>query len=732
MTLFSELKRRNVFRLAVGYLAVSWLLIQIVETIFPVFGISDTYIRLLIILLAIGFPLVLIFAWLYELTPEGLKLDKDIDRSAVQEHYTGKKLDRVIMIVLVLSLGYFAVDKFVLDPARDAQREETAANRGRTEALVSAFGKSSIAVLPFINMSSDAEQEYFSDGISEELLNLLAKVRNLRVISRSSSFSYKGKDIDIPTVAAELNVAHVLEGSVRRSGNKIRITAQLIDARSDTHLWSKTYDRELDDIFAIQDDISAAIISELKETLGLEGGVAPRATATTNTEAHEAYLRGRFQVVQRSPASIKVAIGEFEKAVVLDPGYAIAYAELGLAVLLFDQYSDEMNREEAVARAAPHVEQALQLDPMLAEAQAAKGVLLSRENGYNPESEVYLERAVELNPNYVDALIWLASSYKYSGKKQFEKTFEAVEKAAEVDPLSGTALHAYAIELVIHGRLDEAATVIEKLASINSEKHAGAKAFWRGAGGNWSELVIGQLNVMLLDPDNVLNRGVMRTYLAVIGLDKEALAVFEEARLYTLLLLGRPMEAVAIAEARLAESPDSSDNAETLLTFQAYAGVYSPEIEESWEEWWEESPEEADTFDWIAMIGIRRVTGKLVDDVIFAMKKDASRHIDAGIKFYEIGLVQMGVVTFLEGNKAEGLDMLKEAAERGEHIRLNVGALEELYAHPGFVPILAIQEARQQREREKFLAIVCNDSPYEAIWQPQPGTCEAYAAEQAN
>ncbi len=201
MSLYSELKRRNVLRVAIGYLAASWLLIQIVETLFPIFGLADELVRLFVIVLVIGFPLILIFSWLYELTPEGLKLEKDVDRTVSVAHDAGKRLDRGIIVVLTLALGYFAFDKFVLDPARDAAREETVARQARTEALVESYGENSIAVLPFVNMSDDASNEFFSDGISEELLNLFATIPQLRVISPSSTFSFKGKDIDIPTLA---------------------------------------------------------------------------------------------------------------------------------------------------------------------------------------------------------------------------------------------------------------------------------------------------------------------------------------------------------------------------------------------------------------------------------------------------------------------------------------------------------------------------------------------------
>ena len=256
MSLFNELKRRNVLRIATAYVVVAWLVIQVAETIFPLFGFDDAPARIVVIVLAVGFVPAMIFVWVFELTPEGLKKESEIDRNQSITQHTGKKLNRMILIVLALALTYFAFDKFVLDPSRDQSKVETARQEGRSEALAESYGDKSIAVLPFVNMSSDPDQEYFSDGISEELLNLLSKIPEMRVISRSSAFSYKGKDIDIPTIAAQLNVTHVLEGSVRKSGNQIRITAQLIEARSDTHLWSETYDRSLDDIFALQDESS--------------------------------------------------------------------------------------------------------------------------------------------------------------------------------------------------------------------------------------------------------------------------------------------------------------------------------------------------------------------------------------------------------------------------------------------------------------------------------------------
>ena len=299
-------------------------MIQVAQTVFPAFGLGATAVRLVIVVLVIGLLPVLIFAWAFEITPEGLKRESEVDRSQSITPQTGKKLDRVIMGVLALALGYFAVDKFVLAPQREQAATEAARAEGRTESLVKSYGDKSIAVLPFVNMSSDKDQEYFSDGISEELLNLLAKIPKLRVISRSSAFSYKGKDVKLAQVAKELNVAHILEGSVRKAGNKVRITAQLIEARSDTHLWSNTWDRELDDIFAVQDEIAAAVVEQLKITLL---GEAPKAKEV-NPEAYALFLQGRQLRRQSTPEAFEQAIALFQQALAIDPNYAAAWEQL--------------------------------------------------------------------------------------------------------------------------------------------------------------------------------------------------------------------------------------------------------------------------------------------------------------------------------------------------------------------------------------------------------------------
>src|ERR1700682_2684594 len=253
---FAELKRRNVIRMAGLYLVGAWLLVQVAGTVLPMFGAPDWLPRTIVILLAIGFLPALIFSWVFEMTPAGLKRDEDVPPEQSIAPQTARRMDRMIIIVLLLALGYFAIDKFVLRPHQQRRPE-----------LSATANSQSIAVLPFVNMSSDKEQEYFSDGLAEELLNQLAQIPQLRVIARTSSFSFKGKEIDVATIAKALNVANVLEGSVRKSANTLRITAQLVRASDSSHLWSQTYDRDLTDVFKVQDEIAGDVVAALKVKL---------------------------------------------------------------------------------------------------------------------------------------------------------------------------------------------------------------------------------------------------------------------------------------------------------------------------------------------------------------------------------------------------------------------------------------------------------------------------------
>ncbi len=396
MSLIEELKRRNVFRVAIAYAVSTWLLIEVSATIFPILSLPKWSVTLVTVLLFIGFPIALIFAWAFELTPEGLKLEKHVVRDESITHHTGRKLDFVIIAMLVVALGYFGYDKFILNPDRNAAEVEAAVEVALDEvasAVEPQESGKSIAVLAFADLSPDGDQEYFSDGISEEILNLLAKVPQLRVTSRSSAFSFKGQNLDVPTMAARLNVAHVLEGSVRKSGNQLRITAQLIEVVTDTHLWSDTYDRKLENIFAIQDEIATAVVDALKITLL---GEEPKVTET-NPEAYALYLQARHFNNLGTEESYKQAETLLKQALDIDPHFAPAWAELGSV------YGTQRNRfavrpvDVANELARDAIQRALDIDPQYGRAYAALAVVeMSYDWDFTAASQ-HMRQALALN-----------------------------------------------------------------------------------------------------------------------------------------------------------------------------------------------------------------------------------------------------------------------------------------------------------------------------------------------
>ncbi len=394
MSLYTELKRRNVLRVGIGYLAGSWLLIQILETLFPIYGLAETSIQVVVAILGIGFVPVLILTWVFEITPEGIKRDEDVDRDVA----VAKTFDRVVVIVLVLALAFFAYDKFVLDPARDAEVIESVTERVRSETLYESYGDKSIVVLPFVNMSGDPDQDFFSDGISEELLNLLSRIRELRVISRTSAFSFKGKDVDIATVAEKLNVDHVLEGSVRKSGDKVRITVQLIDARTDSHLWSETYDRTLDDIFAIQDDIATVVVEQLKMTLLDE----PPESRKIDPDAYVLYLQARYLITVGDNQGMSRIAELLGQVLELAPDYVPAMNALSLIYYWQARRLEPSLRGPLVKRAYELTDEALEIDPDDPVANAYRAWSYFQD-GLDPAAAAPLmKRAVERDPSNED------------------------------------------------------------------------------------------------------------------------------------------------------------------------------------------------------------------------------------------------------------------------------------------------------------------------------------------
>ena len=446
-SVWGELKRRNVVRVGIAYAIVSWLLLQVVDVILDNIEAPTWVFQAILLLLVVGFPVALIFAWAFELTPEGLKKERDVDRSASITHVTGRKIDFVIIGVLVIAVGFLLIDKLYLSKGETAPDEIIATER------------KSIAVLPFVNMSDDPNNEYFSDGISEEILNLLANIPELRVTSRSSAFSFKGQNVDIPTMATRLNVAHVLEGSVRKSGDQLRITAQLIEVVSDTHLWSETYDRRLENVFAIQDEIAAAVVDALQITLL---GKEPKATET-DPEAYALYLQARHFMIRGTAEASQQAETLLKKALEIAPGFAPAWVDLG--TLHWFQASTFGLRpyDEAGELARYAIQQALAVDPQNGQAYAG---LARIEMNYDWDfalASQHLQQALALNPGDAHILRIAARLEQILGR--VDAAIDLFRQSIVLDPLAGH--YGLGVNLYDAGRLEEAADSINMELSLN-------------------------------------------------------------------------------------------------------------------------------------------------------------------------------------------------------------------------------------------------------------------------
>ena len=449
MGVVSELKRRNVLRMAVLYVVAAWAVMQAAEVVIGLANLPDWIGPTILAALAIGFPIALTFSWFYEITPGGIALEKEVSEDQSITHVTGRRMDFVIIAILSAGLILFSYDKWwPRDPL-----------------------ELSIAVLPFDNMSADPEQEYFSDGISEEILNLLAQIKSLKVIARHSSFSFKGKDIDIATMAEQMSVRHILEGSVRRSGDRVRITAQLIDTKDSSHLWSEAYDRaySAESLFEIQSEVARAITGRLRMTLTGDDEERLAKVPTENTEAYTAYLLGRERLRDRKVAELRDAVGQFARAIELDPQFAHAYVGLADACWLYWQYSRGHvsehcpfadGEEEGSAKIddlEPLARKALSIDEEVGEAWVTLGFIL-RQKAYSQgggpdvmwlirEAQAAYKKGIDLSPSFSQAYRWYAGSlvfiYSYDDPPNgwltaWENSHwqSVVERGLEVDPLS--------------------------------------------------------------------------------------------------------------------------------------------------------------------------------------------------------------------------------------------------------------------------------------------------------
>ncbi|MDH3275548.1 MAG: tetratricopeptide repeat protein [Gammaproteobacteria bacterium] len=472
-TLFQEFKRRNVIRVAVAYAVMSWLVLQVADMAVPALHLPEWVNSLIFLLLVLGFVPVLVFAWAFELTPEGIKLQKEVDRDRSITRETGKKLNHITLAALALVVVFVIGERFLFPPA-SAPVEETLAS-----------GEVSIAVLPFTDMSPNRDQDYFSDGISEEILNGLAKLKTMKVAGRTSSFAFKGRNEDLREIGSALGVQHVLEGSVRKDGDQLRITAQLIKVSDGFHLWSETYDRELQDVFAVQDEISAAIVKELRGNL-LGDEVPVSQTHQVGIAVYEKYLAARKKIVTRSNANLLEARAILEEIIAIEPDFPPALSSLAETLMLlrrdsFFAYGD-LDPQEARRLATPLLDHAIEIDPNFADAFAVRGLMRYSDRKWD-EAETALLRAVELNPSLSNAWTWLGNTA--AAQQREDESIDYYAEATAIDPLWLVPNSNLVRQYSDLGRIDDARAIIDRLRPFHQDSanfHSTDGELKRGAG----------------------------------------------------------------------------------------------------------------------------------------------------------------------------------------------------------------------------------------------------------
>jgi TolB-like protein len=458
LNLFGELKRRNVYKVAITYAVVAWLLIQAASILLPTFEAPNWVMKAFVVLLAFGFVMSVMISWAFEATPEGLKRTRDVSPEMSLPSWSARKFATFIISLALIAAGLLAFQ--FLRPVGASRRDARQIEEGRSGGASLPISQKSIAVLPLLNESGDPKDEYFSDGLSEELIAALAQIRELKVIGRSSSFRFKERKEETKTIGEKLGVATLLEGTVRKQGDRVRIVAELINAADGIELWTRTFDRELKDIFAVQQEIAAAVASSLKATLL---GADQRSSANpTTSEAHNAYLQAHYYFQRRNLEDYRKAVGHYDEAIRLDPDYALAYAERSEAWTLIGDLAGE--GKTAWPKARTDAEKAVAIAPALAEAHAALGWVRFFTEWRFAEGLSELKRAKELAPANPTANDLLARVIVYLGR--LDEAENQGRQAVELDPLASAPQNNLARILWYEGKLDEADAVARKAAEL--------------------------------------------------------------------------------------------------------------------------------------------------------------------------------------------------------------------------------------------------------------------------
>ena len=455
-TFFAELRRRNVLRAAALYIGAAWALSQGLAQLLPVFDVSNAVVRGFVIAAIVGFPFALLFSWFYEWTPQGLQRESEVEQDASITRATGRRLDRWIIAVLIVAVVLLLANTF-------ASHKDSGPGGGST---LSTVLSKSIAVLPLLNESGGEHEDYFSDGLSEELISALGQVRDLKVIGRNSSFRFRGaQQDDAAGIGAKLGVATLLEGTVRKQGDTVRIVASLIKASDGSQLWSQSYERRLQDVFAVQSDIATSVANALKATLFGQSVEVTDKPPNGNMAAYDAMLQGRFHAERRNRADYATAVGYYQKAIALDPAYALAYARLAIAQQWFNDWVASAGERRLVsAQAHANAHKAVELAPQSALALGALGINQAWSDFDYASVEATLKKAVALDPSNAETLYQLADVTFSMGR--FDQGIAMMRKALTMEPLNASFRFYAGTFLMAAGRFDEAETELERAIEL--------------------------------------------------------------------------------------------------------------------------------------------------------------------------------------------------------------------------------------------------------------------------
>ena len=531
MSFFNELKRRNVFRVGIAYAVGAWVVLQLTDIVGEILELPPLGGKIILLVIVVGFPITLFAAWAFELTPEGIKRENEVDRTQSVTSQTGKKLNATILVLMAFAIGYLLVDKFYLSELTATPEleivEQTTAEP--PPAIVEPeISRQSIAVLPFDNRSRLEEDEFFVEGVHDDLLTNLARIGGLKVISRTSVLRYKDTEKPIPDIAKELGVATVMEGAVQRSGNTVRINVQLIDAQTDEHLWAEIFDRELttDNLFAIQTEISEKIASALKATLSPEEQERISDRPTENMAAYSAFLRGRQLQAVRTSQSLQQAMTEYERAVELDPEYAMAWVGIAEASMLLVGYST-LPPTEAYERVEKAASRALALNDQLGEAYLSMAMVHANYER-DAEAEQAFQKAIELSPGYAPAYQWYGN-FLANFPGRFREALSVSSKARELDPMSSIIRLNHIHKLQALGRFEAMETELMSLMELDP----GFPAAYSGMAGlmavtgRFDEEVLWRQKGIDRDPGRIFSYMDLGFALLNLG-DLEALAKIHE------------------------------------------------------------------------------------------------------------------------------------------------------------------------------------------------------------